>query len=71
LLDAAAQAENAEQRYALLAQAEQLLLQESVVLPLLVDRGMELVSPRLAGYGRNARGLVDWAALSLKPESTP
>lgn len=71
LLDAAAQAENAEQRYALLAQAEQLLLQESVVLPLLVDRGMELVSPRLAGYARNARGLVDWAALSLKPESTP
>lgn len=71
LLDAAAQAEDAAERFARLAQAEQLLLQEAVVFPLLVDRGMELVSPRLSGYARNARGLVDWASLSLTAETTP
>ncbi|MHC4823570.1 MAG: peptide ABC transporter substrate-binding protein [Planctomycetota bacterium] len=54
-------------RLELLAQAEQMLLQEAVVLPLLLDVGHELVSPDLQGFHRNAAGIIDWSALSPKP----
>lgn len=54
-------------RFDLLAQAESLLLEEAVIVPLLLDVGQELVSPQLGGFQRNASGVIDWAA--LYPES--
>lgn len=50
-------------RLDLLAQAEKLLLQQAVIVPLLLDVGQELVSPKLGGFTRNASGVIDWAAL--------
>ena len=55
-------------RLDLLAQAETLLLQQGIIVPLLLDVGQELVSPKLGGFTRNASGVIDWAA--LYPEVT-
>lgn len=64
LLRWAAQCGDPVLRLELLAEAEQVLLDEGVVLPLLLDVGQELVSPDLRGFHRNAAGIIDWAALT-------
>lgn len=53
-------------RLDLLAQAETMLLQQAVIVPLLLDVGQELVAPQLGGFTRNASGVIDWAALYPK-----
>lgn len=50
-------------RMELLAEAERLLLDEAVVLPLLVDVDMALVASDLKGLTPNAAGIIDWAAV--------
>jgi len=56
-------------RLDLLAQAESLLLEEAIIVPLLLDVGQELVAPQLGGFTRNASGVIDWAALYPEPMS--
>jgi oligopeptide transport system substrate-binding protein len=63
LLEDASAHPDAAARFELLAQAEVMLLEEAVVLPLLVDVSQELISPQLQGLPRNASGVIDWAAL--------
>jgi ABC-type oligopeptide transport system substrate-binding subunit len=50
-------------RLELLAEAERLLLDQAVILPLLVDVDMALVAEDLKGLTPNAAGIIDWAAL--------
>lgn len=50
-------------RMDLLAEAERLLLNQAVILPLLIDVDMALVSKELKGLTPNAAGIIDWAAL--------
>ncbi|MDP7063030.1 MAG: peptide ABC transporter substrate-binding protein [Planctomycetota bacterium] len=66
LLDEATARPIASERFELLAQAETMLLEQAVVLPLLVDISQELASPRLHGFHRNAAGVIDWAALRVR-----
>ncbi|MCP4093932.1 MAG: peptide ABC transporter substrate-binding protein [Planctomycetes bacterium] len=68
LLDEATARPIASERFELLAQAETMLLQQAVVLPLLLDISQELASPRLQGFHRNAAGVIDWAALRITSE---
>lgn len=70
LLDEATAQPLASERYDLLAQAESMLLEQAVVLPLLVDISQELASPQLLGFQRNAAGVIDWAALRIAPSPT-
>jgi oligopeptide transport system substrate-binding protein len=65
LLDEASARPLASERFELLAEAETMLLQQAVVLPLLVDISQELASPQLQGFQRNAAGVIDWAALRI------
>lgn len=67
LLDAAAAASSAAERFEAFARAEERLLAAAAVIPLLVDANQELVSPRLAGFIPNPRGHVDWSALRPRP----
>jgi len=68
LLQWAAECGDPALRLDLLAQAESLLLEEAVILPLLLDVGQELVAPQLGGFTRNASGVIDWAALYPQAE---
>ena len=67
LLEWAADCGDPVLRLDLLAQAETMLLEEAVIVPLLLDVGQELVSPQLGGFHRNASGVIDWAALYPEP----
>ncbi len=58
LLDAARAASDTLARAALLFQAETLALEAMPVIPLHYHAGRRLVSPRVRGWGDNARGIV-------------
>jgi len=65
LLLNARQATNRERRFQALQQAEQLLLDQAVIVPLFYENSFELVSQRVTGFGRNLRGYIDWSRLGL------
>ena len=71
LLDRAAAAADAGERFRLLAAAEERLLAAAPIVPLMLEVGLELVAPRLQGFTRNARGYVDWGRLAVQPERRP
>ncbi len=52
-------------------QAERLLLDQAVVLPLFFYANQELVSGRLRGFHRNALGWVDWGRLQRSDQPEP
>ena len=56
-------------RFAALLHAEDILLNEHVILPLYHDESLELVSPDLIGLHQNLRGWIDWSTLSFQEKS--
>jgi oligopeptide transport system substrate-binding protein len=68
LLDEASASPAASLRFEFLSQAETMLLEDAIVVPLLVDISQELVSPRLHGFHRNAAGVIDWARIRVEPQ---
>ncbi|MBT3340482.1 MAG: peptide ABC transporter substrate-binding protein [Planctomycetes bacterium] len=69
LLQLARDATDSQMRLDLLTQAEDLLLQEHIILPLYHDESLELISPRLKGMHQNLRGWIDWSALHFSEAS--
>ncbi len=65
LLTQARKATDKHQRFQLLQQAEQLLIDEAVIVPLFYENSFELVATKVEGFGRNLRGYIDWSRLSL------
>jgi oligopeptide transport system substrate-binding protein len=65
LLHQAQHAQSQTQRFAALQQAEQLLLDQAVIVPLFYENSFELVSQRITGFERNLRGYIDWSRLGL------
>ncbi len=68
LIQEARQATQQDRRFQLLHEAETLLLREAPIAPLLFETSQELVSPKLKGFHRNLRGVVDWSRLTLQEE---
>lgn len=66
LLALAASTLDEQEREQALHQAEEILRDQVVLLPLLEQQRQELVSPRLGGWQDNALGIIDWAALEWK-----
>ena len=66
LLEQAQRAETRSLRFEALQQAEQLLIDQAVIVPLFYENSFELVSTRIEGFERNQRGYIDWARLSIK-----
>jgi oligopeptide transport system substrate-binding protein len=52
-------------RLAVLHEAERLLLDQAVIVPLFYENSFELISPRLHGLQHNLRGYIDWGRLQL------
>lgn len=55
-------------RRLLLREAERLLLDQAVIVPLYHEASLELVDPRLKGFHRNLRGWIDWGRLSWQED---
>jgi oligopeptide transport system substrate-binding protein len=69
LLQSAREATDRGLRLHLMQQAEVLLLDQAVIMPLFYENSFELVAKRVLGFQRNLRGYVDWSRLRL--EVTP
>jgi len=68
LLSLAARTLDDQVRQQAMQQAEEILRDQAVLLPLLEQRRQELVSPRLSGWQDNPLGIIDWAALEWREE---
>jgi len=67
-IEAARDSEPGPARLRLLREAERVLLDQAVIVPLYHEASLELVDPRLHGFHRNLRGYIDWGRLSWHTE---
>lgn len=69
LLQQARAATSRSLRFQALREAEQLLLEQAVIVPLFYENSYELVSKRIGGFARNLRGYIDWSRLHLMEDA--
>jgi oligopeptide transport system substrate-binding protein len=62
---------NQARRYEMLAEAERILLNDAVIVPILHNAGVQLIRPYVSGIRPSANDIVDWTDVRIDPEWRP